>query len=50
MDINSDRKDLLLIAVLAVFALIVIKLFSIQILNSEYRESAQNNALKFETR
>ena len=50
MDINSDRKDVLLIGVLAIFALIVIKLFFIQIINSEYRESAQNNALKFETR
>ena len=50
MDINSDRKGVLIIAILIVFAIIVIKLFSIQILNTEYRESAQNNALKFETR
>ena len=50
MDINSDRKDVLLIAILVIFAVIVIKLFFIQIINSEYRESAQNNALKFETR
>lgn len=50
MDINSDRKKVLVIAVMAIFAIILVKLFFVQIVNSEYRESAQNNALKFETR
>ena len=50
MDLNSDRKGVLIAAILLAFAIIVIKLFVIQILNPEYRLSAENNALKYETR
>ncbi len=50
MDVNSDRKGILIAATLIVFAIIIVKLFAIQILNPEYRISAENNALKYETR
>lgn len=50
MDVNSDRKGILIAATLIVFAIIIVKLFVIQILNPEYRLSAENNALKYETR
>lgn len=50
MDTNSDRKNILIGAVMIAFAVILVKLFAIQIINTEYRESADNNALKFVTR
>lgn len=50
MDVNSDRKRVLIAATVLAFAIIIIKLFAIQILSSEYRLSAENNALKYETK
>ena len=50
MDTNSDRKRVLVTAVIIAFAAIIVKLFSIQVLDTQYRVTAENNALKYETR
>ncbi|MBQ7639489.1 MAG: penicillin-binding protein 2 [Bacteroidales bacterium] len=50
MDRFSYRKVVLIAVILAVFAVIVGKLFYIQIIDRKYRVNAENNALKYETR
>lgn len=50
MALYSDRKSILSIAIIIAFAVIVARLFKIQIIDKEYRLSADNNALKYETR
>ncbi|MCF0167127.1 MAG: penicillin-binding protein 2, partial [Bacteroidales bacterium] len=46
----SSRKSVLIISILVVFAAIAVKLFQVQIINKEYLVTAENNALKYETR
>ena len=50
MDRNSYRKVVLIAVILAIFAVIVGKLFYIQIIDRKYSVNAENNALKYETR
>ena len=50
MDRYAYRKIVLIAAILAVFAIIVGKLFYIQIIDRKYRVNAENNAFKYETR
>ena len=45
-DFYVSRKYAILLCFCAVFILIAIKLFSIQILNKEYKLSAQNNVIR----
>ena len=46
----KERHTILAIAVVAVFFIMAVKLFSVQILDKKYRITAENNALKYETR
>ena len=50
MAMFSSRKSVLIISILVVFAAIAVKLFQVQIINKEYLVTAENNALKYETR
>ena len=50
MDRYAYRKIVLIAFILAAFAVIVGKLFYIQIIDRRYRLNAENNALKYETR
>lgn len=50
MDQFSYRKTILVTAVPIALAIIVIKLFYIQIIDTDFRINADNNALKYETR
>ncbi len=50
MALLKERHTIIVIAVVTVFAVIAAKLFSVQILNKKYRITAENNALKYETR
>lgn len=43
------RHNILAAAIIIVFLVLAIRLFSVQLLNKEYRLSAENNALKYET-
>lgn len=49
MAISLKKKNIFIIAVSMVFLVIAIRLFSIQIVHEEYRITADNNALKYET-
>ena len=50
MDRYAYRKIVLIAAILVAFAIIVGKLFYIQIIDRKYRVNAENNAFKYETR
>ena len=50
MSTLSDRKRVLVVAICIVFAVIAVRLFRIQVLDTQYRVTAENNALKYETR
>ena len=50
MDRYAYRRIVLIAVILAAFAVIVGKLFYIQIIDRKYRVNAENNALKYETR
>ena len=45
----QNRRGILVAAIVIVFAVIVFRLFQVQILDKEYRVTAENNALKYET-
>lgn len=47
---TTGRKTVLIVAVCIIFFAIAARLFSIQIIDKEYRITAENNALKYETR
>ena len=49
MDTFQNRRGILVIAIVIVFAVIAFRLFQVQILDKEYRVTAENNALKYET-
>lgn len=44
-----NRSNKLIIGVVVVAVILLVKLFSIQIVNKQYRESAQNNSMVYET-
>lgn len=50
MDINADRKRILVGLVISILTILAIRLFSIQVIDRKYRISAENNALRYETR
>lgn len=43
------RHNILAVAIIIVFLVLAARLFSVQLLNEEYRLSAENNAMKYET-
>lgn len=45
-----DKKDTLIIGLIAVGVILILQLFNLQILNEEYKITADNNAFKYETR
>ena len=45
----QSRRSIVISAVILVFAVIAFRLFQVQILDKEYRVTAENNALKYET-
>ena len=49
MDRYKNRRSILAAAVVLVFAVMAFRLFQVQILDKEYRVTAENNALKYET-
>lgn len=46
----KERHTVLTIAIVLVFLVMATKLFTVQIINKEYRITAENNALKYETK
>lgn len=50
MAIQQDRKSVLVTSIIVLFAVMAIRLFKVQIIDKEYRITADNNALKYETR
>ena len=49
MDNFKNRRGILVSAIVIAFAVIAFRLFQVQILDKEYRVTAENNALKYET-
>ncbi|MBP5210688.1 MAG: penicillin-binding protein 2 [Bacteroidales bacterium] len=49
MAVYFRKKSIFIIVIAVVFLVIAIRLFSIQIIHKEYRITAENNALKYET-
>ena len=49
MDVYKNRRSVVAIAIVIVFAVIAFRLFQVQILDKEYIVTAENNALKYET-
>ena len=49
MNPYQNRRSIVATAIVIVFAVIAFRLFQVQILNKEYRVTAENNALKYET-
>ena len=45
-----EKKNVLIIGVLAVGLILVLQLFNLQILNDQYKITAENNAYKYVTR
>ena len=45
-----ERKDVLILGVLAVGLILIMQLFNLQILKDEYKVTAENNAYKYVTR
>ena len=45
----KSRRTVVAAAIILVFAVIAFRLFQVQILDKEYRITAENNALKYET-
>ena len=45
----QNRRGILVISIIIVFAVIAFRLFQVQILDKDYRVTAENNALKYET-
>lgn len=50
MAFTFEKKNIIIIAVVIAFIVIIVRLFSIQIVNNEYRLTADNNVLKYEIR
>ena len=46
MDLYKNRRNILVIAIVIVFAVMAFRLFQVQIIDKEYRITAENNALK----
>ena len=44
-----EKKNVLILGVLAVGLILIIQLFNLQILNDEYKITAENNAYKYVT-
>jgi len=44
-----SRRSIIILAIVLVFGVIAFRLFQVQILDKEYRVTAENNALKYET-
>ena len=49
MDAFRSRRHVVVIAIILVFGVIAFRLFKVQILDKDYRVTAENNALKYET-
>ena len=49
MDTFKNRRGIVVTAIVIAFAVIAFRLFQVQILDKEYRITAENNALKYET-
>ena len=49
MDAYKNRRGILVIAIVIIFGVIAFRLFQVQILDKDYRVTAENNALKYET-
>ncbi len=49
MTIYRQRKNIFILSIIIIFAVIVVRLFYIQIISKYYRINAENNALKYET-
>ena len=49
MDLYKNRRSILVFAILIVFAVMAFRLFLVQIIDKQYRITAENNALKYET-
>lgn len=47
---DNKKKNTLIIGLIVIFAIILIRLFNIQIIDKEYKINAGNNALKYVTR
>ena len=45
----QNRRSIVVAAVILVFAVMAFRLFQVQIIKKEYRVTAENNALKYET-
>ncbi|MCK9303811.1 MAG: penicillin-binding transpeptidase domain-containing protein [Bacteroidales bacterium] len=50
MAFEFKRNNILIIGIIAVSAIIAVRLFSLQILDKEYKITASNNAFRYETR
>lgn len=50
MAISPNRKTVLVISVIILFVVMAARLFKVQIIDKDYRITAENNALKYETR
>ena len=49
MSAFKNRRTIVSAAIILIFAVIAFRLFQVQILDKEYRITAENNALKYET-
>ena len=49
MKFYLSRRNTILLVVFVIFLIIAIRLFTIQIVDKQYRETAGNNALKYVT-
>ena len=49
MKFYLSRRNTILLVILVIFAIIAVRLFSIQIIQKDFRETAENNALKYVT-
>lgn len=50
MAVTQSRKSVVIAAVIVFFVVMVVRLFIVQIIDKEYRVTAENNALKYETK
>ena len=49
MKFYLGRRNTILLVLFVIFAIIAVRLFTIQIIDKQYRETAGNNALKYVT-
>lgn len=50
MAFSLEKKNIIVLGIVAAFVIIAIRLFDVQIVNKDYRVTADNNALKYEIR